>query len=57
LYRFKPVAASLSTASIHSQMDSLATFTGAGSITSELEMVADDERFQAQNSWQTGPKS
>jgi hypothetical protein len=47
LYRFKPVATPLSTPSIHRQIDSLAFFTGAGAITLELEMVADDERSQA----------
>jgi hypothetical protein len=57
LYRFKPVTASLSTASIHSQFDSLAFFIGACAIALKLEMVAAEERFQAQISWQTGAKS
>jgi hypothetical protein len=57
LYRFKPVAASLSTPSIHRQIESLAFFTGAGALTLELETVAADERFQGQNSWQTRAKS
>jgi hypothetical protein len=47
LYRFKPVAAPLSTPSIHRQIDSLAFFTGVGTIAMELEMVAAAERFQA----------
>jgi hypothetical protein len=57
LYRFKPVAAPLSTPSIHRQIDSLAFFTGVGTIAMELEMVAAAERFQGRNSWQTGAKS